>query len=139
MNPNPGDPAPSAGSPKDAPPLGLVKPIPPHEPTLEEFARSVDWDRVQATPEFRELIKAKARFIVPACIFFIVYYFALLVSVGYAPHFMETKVIGVVNLAYLFALSQFFMAWIIAALYVRAAARYDEMSMRVIRKLKGSK
>jgi len=126
MNPNPGDP------PPDAAPLGL-KLKPPYE-IPEDLA---DWDRVAATPEFKELLKAKARFITPACIFFLVYYFALLVSVGYAPQFMKTKVIGVVNLAYLFALSQFFMAWIIAALYVRAAARHDEMATRVVRKAKG--
>lgn len=115
------------------PPLGLVKPKPPL--TAEELAKSVDWDRVAATPEFKELLKDKARFIVPACIFFIVYYFALLVLVGYERPFMERKVIGVVNIAYLFALSQFFVAWIIAALYVRAAARHDEMATRVIRKV----
>ncbi len=46
--------------------------------------------------------------------FFIVYYFALPLLVGYAPQLMATKVFGVVNVAYLFALSQFFMAWLIA-------------------------
>jgi len=43
-------------------------------------------------------------------------------------------VIGSVNVAYLFALSQFFMAWIIAALYVRAAGRFDRMAREVIEK-----
>jgi len=38
-----------------------------------------------------------------------------------------------VNIAYLFALSQFFMAWIIAALYVRAAARFDRMAADVLK------
>jgi uncharacterized membrane protein (DUF485 family) len=42
-------------------------------------------------------------------------------------------VIGSVNLAYLFALSQFFMAWIIAGLYVRAANRFDRMSRDVLK------
>jgi uncharacterized membrane protein (DUF485 family) len=45
---------------------------------------------------------------------------------------MEKRVVGPVNLAYLFALSQFFMAWIIAALYVRAAARFDRMANEVV-------
>ena len=67
-------------------------------------------------------------------IFFIVYYFALPVLIGYARPFMEKRVFGPVNLAYLFALSQFFMAWIIAALYVRAAARFDKMAADVINK-----
>ena len=45
---------------------------------------------------------------------------------------MEKRVWGAVNLAYLFALSQFFMAWIIAALYVRAAAKFDRMARDII-------
>lgn len=65
-------------------------------------------------------------------IFFVVYYFALPVLIGYARPLMETRVLGPVNLAYLFALSQFFMAWIIAALYVRAAARFDRMAADVL-------
>jgi uncharacterized membrane protein (DUF485 family) len=36
---------------------------------------------------------------------------------------MSIKVIGEVNLAYLFALSQFFMAWTMAWLYVKAAGK----------------
>jgi len=74
----------------------------------------------------------KKIFIVPAFVFFVVYYFALPVLVGYAPHFMSTKVIGVVNIAYLFALSQFFVAWIIAGLYVKAANDFDRLSKDII-------
>ena len=62
-----------------------------------------------------------------------VYYFALPALVGYAKPFMETRV-GPVNLAYLFALSQFFMAWIIAALYVRAANGFDRDSQAIAHK-----
>ncbi len=94
--------------------------------------RAIDWDALASSKRFRELIAAKRRFIIPAMIFFIVYYFALPVLIGYAPTFMERQVLGPVNLAYLFALSQFFMAWIIAALYVRAAARFDRMADEVL-------
>jgi uncharacterized membrane protein (DUF485 family) len=90
------------------------------------------WDRVAASREFRDLMATKKVFIVPAFIFFMVYYFLLPILVGYAPHFMTIKVWGDVNLAYLFALSQFFMAWIIAALYVRAADRFDALSRDII-------
>jgi uncharacterized membrane protein (DUF485 family) len=94
-----------------------------------------DWDVVAANPEFRELLRAKKRFIVPATIAFIVYYFALPILVGYAPSFMATPVIGPVNIAYLFALSQFFVAWLIAFLYVRAAARFDAQGRSVLEHL----
>ena len=95
-----------------------------------------DWDVVAANDEFKDLMAAKARFIVPATVFFIAYYFALPILVGYAPEFMATPVIGPVNIAYLFALSQFFVAWLIAWLYVRAANRFDQMAKNVLQHLK---
>jgi uncharacterized membrane protein (DUF485 family) len=94
-----------------------------------------DWDVVAANEEFKDLMAAKARFIVPATIFFVTYYFALPILVGYAPDLMATPVLGPVNIAYLFALSQFFVAWFIAWLYVRKANRFDEMGRNVLQHL----
>ena len=91
-----------------------------------------DWAAVANHGEFRRLIAAKARFIVPATIFFVVYYFALPILVGYAPKFMSTPILGSVNIAYLFALSQFLVAWLIAWLYLRAAARFDAIARGVL-------
>lgn len=94
------------------------------------------WERVADSDDFKDLMAAKARFIVPATVFFVVYYFALPVLVGYAPKLMSTPVIGVVNIAYLFALSQFFVAWFVAWRYVRAAERFDAMAKRILERLK---
>jgi uncharacterized membrane protein (DUF485 family) len=98
------------------------------------------WDRVAAMDEFKQLLKTKTKFVVPATIFFIVYYFLLPYLVGYHPRLMDKRVWGKVNIAYLFALSQFFVAWLIAWLYVRAARRFDESADRIMAKLgKGGK
>lgn len=104
-------------------------------PTDQRTTDPGAWDRVAAMPEFRKLLSAKTKFIVPATVFFVVYYFALPVLVGYAPAFMDQRVLGDVNIAYLFALSQFFMAWILAWMYVRAADRFDRMSKDILSKL----
>jgi uncharacterized membrane protein (DUF485 family) len=130
------DPTPTAGAETDVAPLGRAEAKPGHERTADEDLDVADWERVAATDEFRSLLTAKLRFVVPATVFFVAYYFALPVLVGYAPRLMETKVLGEVNLAYLFALSQFFMAWILAALYLRAAGRFDDMAGRLIAKLR---
>jgi uncharacterized membrane protein (DUF485 family) len=127
---NPQDPTPIVGAATDIAPLG--GPRPSHERTADEEAGTIDWERLAASDRFRNLLKAKRRFVVPAMIFFVLYYFALPLLIGYARPFMEKRVIGPVNLAYLFALSQFFMAWIIAGLYVRAAARFDKMAADVV-------
>ena len=98
-----------------------------------------EWDQIAQSQPFKDLMATKKIFIVPAFVFFVVYYFALPVLVGYAPQFMSTKVFGVVNLAYLFALSQFFVAWLIAGLYVRAAANFDRLAKDIVGKAEGGK
>ena len=103
----------------------------PHEATKSS------WDSIAASKEFKDLMATKKTFIVPAFIFFVVYYFALPALVGYAPQLMSTR-IGSVNLAYLFALSQFFVAWIIAALYVRAANNFDRLAKDILDKAEKS-
>ena len=64
------------------------------------------------------------------------YYLALPILVGYAPELMKTKVFGEVNIAYLFALSQFFMAWAMAFVYVRVASKWDREAAAVIADVK---
>ena len=94
------------------------------------------WDRVEEMEEFRLLLLAKKEFVIPATIFFVIYYFALPVLVGYAPGLMTRKVWGSVNLAYLFALSQFFMAWGVAIAYVAAAKKFDKFGVHILETLK---
>jgi uncharacterized membrane protein (DUF485 family) len=93
------------------------------------------WDRVAAMDEFKQLLKKKAAFVIPATIFFVVYYFLLPISVGYFPQFMDRKILGPLNIAYVFALSQFFVAWGIAWMYVRAARGFDESAARILKAL----
>lgn len=96
-----------------------------------------DWEQVTQRADFQRLVRHKAKFIIKATIFFVVYYFALLVLVGYSPNLMKKRIWGEVNLAYAFALSQFFMAWVIALLYVRAAAGWDKESAAIKDSLEG--
>jgi uncharacterized membrane protein (DUF485 family) len=68
-------------------------------------------------------------------VFFVAYYFALPALVGYWPDAMSTRVIGSINIAYLFALSQFAMAWTLMALYVRRARRFDAQAEALLKRL----
>jgi uncharacterized membrane protein (DUF485 family) len=129
-----GDLTPESASPTDIAPLGRGGAIPAHEKTAAHDAPLAPWDAIEADPDFKKLIAAKLRFIVPATIFFIAYYFTLPVLVGWWPDLMKKEVWGKVNAAYLFALSQFFMAWALAFLYVRSAARWDKASAALLGK-----
>jgi len=129
---------PESGAPTEVAPLGRTTPKPAHELTAAEDRDAADWAGIAASAEFKALLKSKARFIVPTTVFFIVYYFALPVLVGFFPESMTVRV-GSVNLAYLFALSQFFMAWAVAFAYTRAAAKWDTASAGLLAKFHAKK
>ena len=78
------------------------------------------------------MVAEKTRFVIAATAFFVIYYFALPVLVGYWPQLMQREVWGVVNRAYLFAFSQFLMAWALAYLYMRIARRFDQMTEKIL-------
>jgi uncharacterized membrane protein (DUF485 family) len=127
----PEDPSPApAAAPGGASPLRLAE-----KPAHENDPHVTHWNVIYHDTDFKGLLVAKMRFILPATIFFLVYYFALPVLVGWCPDLMKKK-IGSVNLAYLFALSQFFMAWIVAGFYVVKAARWDGIAAGLIAKFK---
>lgn len=125
---------PESASPTDIAPLGRTGDKPAHEQTAAEDRDAANWNAIAADADFKKLLSAKARFIIPATVFFVVYYFTLPVLVGWYPKLMETRVLGSMNLAYAFALSQFFMAWILAFLYVAAAAGWDKQASAILAK-----
>jgi uncharacterized membrane protein (DUF485 family) len=95
--------------------------------------KPTQWEALAAEPEFRALVRSRRRFVVPATIFFIAYYLALPISVGVFPRLMSRAVLGPMTLAYCFALSQFAMAWILLALYLRRARSFDVHAARIRR------
>ena len=130
----PSDFTPESGGPTDVAPLGRGGPKPDHEKTAGEDGSPYDWSAIANHPDFAALKKAKLRFIIPGTIFFLVYYMTLPVLVGFFPAMMKTPVLGKVNWAYLFALSQFLMTWIVCALYVRTAKNWDRMNSELLAK-----
>lgn len=87
-----------------------------------------EWDSVADDPEFKALLNARRSFVIPATLFFVAYYFALPISVGFAPQIMNRPLWGPLTLAYAFALSQFVMAWALCALYMHRAKQFDELA-----------
>jgi uncharacterized membrane protein (DUF485 family) len=101
-------------------------------PPVAAAGDEVHWEGLEQTEEFRQLVKARWRFVAPATVFFLAYYFALPLSNGLFPNVMRTEIIGHINLAYLFALSEFVMAWVLAYFYIRQAGRvFDPLAEKV--------
>jgi uncharacterized membrane protein (DUF485 family) len=92
----------------------------------------IDWKAAARSPEFQELVTRKRRFVVPATVFFLAWYFGFVILAGYAPDFMgETFITDGLTVGYVLALSQFVMVWGLAVWYLRKSDRvFDPLAER---------
>jgi uncharacterized membrane protein (DUF485 family) len=92
----------------------------------------IDWEAVERSPEFRELIRRKKAFVIPATAFFMAWYFGFIILCGYAPDFMGREFLtDGLTVGYVLAFTQFLMTWGLAALYLRVADRvFDPLAER---------
>lgn len=85
--------------------------------------RAIDWEAIERSEEFQELIRRKRSYVVPRVIFFLVWYLAFILLAGYAEGFMGERIYEGLTVGYVLALTQFVMVWWLAASYVRKADR----------------
>jgi uncharacterized membrane protein (DUF485 family) len=103
----------------------------PSATRAEGDGESIDWIAAERSPEFRELVSKRRAFVLPATIFFFVWYFGFIVLAGYAPGFMGTSIYEGFTVGYLVALTQFVMVWALGAAYLRrSAGTFDPLAAR---------
>ena len=95
-----------------------------------------DWKAIANNPKFIELHCRKSTFLFGWWGFSCLYYFLLPIGAAYAPGVFKVKVIGVINLGYLFALSQFFVSWGLALYSAHVANKdFDRLTRELIDEL----
>ena len=81
------------------------------------------YDRLHEMPEFTDLRKRYRGFVFPATVAFLAWYLLYVVMCSWATEFMDTKLVGNINVALVFGLLQFLSTFVIAFLYSRYANR----------------
>jgi uncharacterized membrane protein (DUF485 family) len=100
---------------------------------VDEQLRGVDWEAIERSPEFQELVSRRRRFVLPATIFFLAYYMAFILLAGYAEDFMASSVYEGLTVGYCLALTQFVMVLVLGIMYLRKSDReYDPLAQRVV-------
>jgi uncharacterized membrane protein (DUF485 family) len=100
---------------------------------MEEQRPSYDWERIEHSPEFQELVHKKRAFVLPATIFFLAYYMGFILLTGYAEDFMASSVYEGLTVGYCLALTQFLMVFVLGILYLKRSDRdYDPLARRVV-------
>ena len=91
----------------------------------------IDWIAAERSEEFQRLVTSRRRFVLPATVFFLAWYFGFVVLAGYAPDFMGESVYEGLTVGYVLALTQFVMVWFLGWLYLRKADRdFDPLAER---------
>ena len=93
----------------------------------------VDWSGIERSEEFRELVKKRRSFVVPATIFFLTWYMGFILLAGYAPDFMGESVYEGLTVGYCLALTQFVMVFVLGIWYLRKSDReFDPLADKVV-------
>ena len=93
----------------------------------------VDWEGIERSDEFQELVKKRRSFVIPATIFFLVYYMTFIIVAGYAPDFMGESVYEGLTVGYCYALTQFLMVFVLGIWYLRKAEHeFDPLADAVV-------
>jgi uncharacterized membrane protein (DUF485 family) len=92
-----------------------------------------DWERIERSPEFQELVHKRRSFVLPATIFFLSYYMGFILLAGYAEDFMASSVYEGLTVGYCLALTQFVMVFALGLMYLKRADRdYDPLARKVV-------
>jgi uncharacterized membrane protein (DUF485 family) len=92
-----------------------------------------DWEAIEHSPEFQELVRKRRSFVLPATLFFLAYYMGFILLTGYAEDFMASSVYEGLTVGYCLALTQFVMVFVLGIMYLRKSDRdYDPLAQRVV-------
>jgi uncharacterized membrane protein (DUF485 family) len=111
---------------------------PPTEAVGDRQDDQATYVRVAASEEFGELRKSLRGFVFPMTVAFLVWYLLYVVLSAYARDFMATKVVGNLNIAFVFGVLQFLSTFLIAWAYARyASRRLDPAADRLRERVEG--
>lgn len=96
------------------------------------MTEALNWSAIAADPRFKELQQKKSRFLWRLFIIGVAYYFMLPIGAAWFSDIFKIKVWGAINLGLVFALSEFIVAWGIAACYARKAGAFDLMAEAIV-------
>ncbi len=111
-------------------------PSPPAEPpagaTPASSTANLDWQAVEADPDFQELRRRLRGFVFPVTGLFLGWYVLYVLVATFAPGFMAIPLLGNINLGLLFGLLQFVSTFAITAWYIRFAnRRLDPLAAKI--------
>lgn len=82
--------------------------------------------------EFRTLIDAKRRSIMPMVVIYVVGYMGLSVLAGFGRGILGMKVLGPVNLGFVLIAGNYVMSWVLAVIYARVSTNSHDPRVKIV-------
>ena len=100
--------------------------------------REIDWQAIEASPDFQELVRKRRSFVLPGTIFFLSWYMGFILLTAYAEDFMSKRVYEGLTVGYCLALTQFVMVVVLGLMYLsRSAKVFDPLAEKAIERYAG--
>ncbi|MGI2328618.1 DUF485 domain-containing protein [Planococcus sp. YIM B11945] len=91
-----------------------------------------DFEAIEASAGFRELMRKKKAFLVPTTILFLGLYLLFNFIISYTS-WLEGTFIGDISWVWVFAFGLFAMTWILVTVYMKRAAKFDDMATETLK------
>lgn len=99
--------------------------------TVHEEKPAVDFDAIEESPKFQELVKAKKRFLIPSVTIFLALYILFPLIISYT-NVLDARFIGDISWNWVYALGLFIMTWTLVIIYMKKAASFDKTATEVL-------
>ena len=100
--------------------------------------QDIDWEEIERSPEFQELVRKRKSFVLPGTIFFLAWYMGFILLTAYAEDFMARSVYEGLTVGYCLALTQFLMVLVLGLLYLKKSANvFDPLAAKAIERYEG--
>jgi uncharacterized membrane protein (DUF485 family) len=94
---------------------------------------AIDWEAIERSPEFQELVRRRRRFVIPCVAFYLSWYMGFILLTAYAEGFMGERIYEGLTVGYCLALTQFVMVLVLGIWYLRKSDReFDPLAERAI-------
>ena len=106
----------------------------------QEAGQDVDWQAIEESPEFQELVRRRKAFVLPGTVFYLAWYMGFILLTAYAEDFMARSVYQGLTVGYCLALTQFVMVVVLGIMYLRKANTvFDPLAEKAIAKYSGQR
>ena len=91
-----------------------------------------DFQKIENSASFRDLMSRKKRFLIPATILFLGLYLLFNVVISYTD-WLNASFIGDITWVWVFAFALFAMTWILVTFYMKRAEKFDKMALETLK------